>query len=392
MRVDLHGLLSCSMVSSAHDCIRAYLWSIHEPVWQAWVGDLTLNGIGSQTYFGWVQLLEKHFGAVSFQSDLDLLCRYKKSQDFVLTGSRVKHASAVAGAVLCNLPVFLEGDAAVGKTKLIIALGQTWEGGPLRLERINNTDSTTIQDYLGSYIPIGKSFEYREGALTRALKNGDWFLADDFNLANSSVMALMFPLLEGRRELELPGKREMLTAHPNFRFFATRNPGSYANRHALPTSLRNRFLEVQVEDFPEEELKQIILERTSAVKVPPAVAKSMAKIYNKLREPQSAAETKITMREIVKWIHRAGTLLKHSVYATPGQFVDTKFWMSAGLSLLQPRLPKQHEKETRRLFEAGPFSSYSEITEVSTNTIRFYDGDVSFLLEGIDFTKVRSLA
>ena len=340
----------------------------------------------------WMQVLEGHFGAVSFQRDVDPLCRYTKSRDFVLTGSREKHASAVAGAVLCNLPVLLEGDAAVGKTKLIIALGQTWAGGQIRLERVNNTDSTTIQDYLGSYIPIGKSFEYREGALTRALKNGNWFLADEFNLANPSVMALLFPLLEGKRELELPGKQEMLTAHPNFRFFATQNPGSYANRHALPTSLRNRFLEVQVEDFPEEELKQIILERTSAVNVPPEVATRLANIYKKLREPQSATETKITMREIVKWIHRRGTILKNSERAAPTPVVDTKFWMSAGLSLLQPRLPKQHENETRRLFEAGPFSSNGEITEVSKNTIRLHDGDVSFLLEGIDFTKVPSLA
>ena len=63
--------------------------------------------------------------------------------------------------VYSRMPLLLEGPAAVGKTKLITSLGKLWKSD-LVLERVNNTSTTTVQDYLGSYIlESDPGFKYR---------------------------------------------------------------------------------------------------------------------------------------------------------------------------------------------------------------------------------------
>lgn len=59
------------------------------------------------------------------------------------------------------------------------------------------------------------------GALHRAIVQGKWFVADEFNLADPAVMSMLFPLLEGRPEFTSPVTGETLQVHRNFRFFAT---------------------------------------------------------------------------------------------------------------------------------------------------------------------------
>ncbi|CAF4377794.1 unnamed protein product, partial [Rotaria sordida] len=117
-----------------------------------------------------------------------------ESTEHILTESRLNYANAVLGAVACNIPLLLEGPAAVGKTALISYLCKHMKPQTLnntsnttiQLERVNNTDTTTIQDYLGTFLPVNDSFTFQKGALYRAMENGWWFLADEFNLADPS--------------------------------------------------------------------------------------------------------------------------------------------------------------------------------------------------------------
>jgi hypothetical protein len=74
------------------------------------------------------------------------------SAEHILTESRKKHAEAVMSCIECSIPVLLEGPSAVGKTSLISFLSKL-QG--TKLERVNNTDTTTYQDYLGTYLPDG---------------------------------------------------------------------------------------------------------------------------------------------------------------------------------------------------------------------------------------------
>lgn len=66
------------------------------------------------------------------------------TSEHVLSGSRQATAQTVAAAIACNMPVLLEGPAAVGKTSLVTTLARSMPCRPV-LERVNNTESTGLQ-------------------------------------------------------------------------------------------------------------------------------------------------------------------------------------------------------------------------------------------------------
>jgi hypothetical protein len=147
--------------------------------------------------------------------------------EYILTPSRKTYADLILACIECGMSLLLEGPAATGKTTLITALAK-WKD--TKLERVNNTESTTIQDYLGCYLPDGKGFVFKKGPLYRAMEKGEWFLADEFNLADPSVMNLLVPWLEGKYSLRVPGFNKEIKIHSSFRFFACQNQSGYAKR------------------------------------------------------------------------------------------------------------------------------------------------------------------
>ncbi|CAF4496215.1 unnamed protein product, partial [Rotaria sp. Silwood2] len=264
-----------------------------------------------------------------------------KSDEHILTESRLNYANAVLGAVTCNIPLLLEGPAAVGKTALISYLCKNLKtqifnnnsNSGIQLERVNNTDTTTIQDYLGTFLPVNDGFAFQKGALYRAMENGWWFLADEFNLADPSVMNMLFPLLEGKNAITIPTSGKIITAKPGFQFFATQNDASYANRYQLPVSLRNRFLEVQFGEFLDNELPEIILQRNELGKLKPKCltkdsAKELAQFYHRVLRTRS----RITFRELVKWLHR-------HAFLSPNK----ELWSTIGALLLSAKYPVESE-------------------------------------------------
>ena len=298
-------------------------------------------------------------------------------QSHILTPSRKLHAEVVLGCIRCNYPILIEGPPAVGKTALITALAQMRN---LKLERVNNTQTTSVQDYIGSYLPDGEKFVFKAGALKRAMEEGNWFLADEFNLAEPAVLNMLFPLLEGKNCIRIPGNNENINAHPNFRFFATQNDSSFANRHELSHSLRNRFVEIQVEDFEQDELCTILVNRKDDFKIStaeypkdidelPIVAKNISGVYTALRKNPGS---NITTRELIRWLRR-GKLLQN--------------WNIVGSSLLEPRQANisTNENLLKDTLESNQFEysqSYdARVTQIGDNVLFEY-GKISVLIPG----------
>ncbi|WIA29986.1 hypothetical protein OEZ86_000084 [Tetradesmus obliquus] len=266
------------------------------------------------------------------------------SCEHVLTGSRCATAQAVAAAIACNMPVLLEGPAAVGKTSLVSAIARFMPQQQV-LERVNNTESTDLQDYIGSYLPAGDgTFTFNEGPLLRCARLGHWLLLDELNLADPAVLSALCPLLEGASMLAVPGTSLVVPVHPGLRIFATQNSAAYANRHALPLSIRSRFLEVQVKDFTEPELCEVISKRQLPAKISsilPAATSASSATGGQYTKQQGAAakplaqlaaalgsisssQLGITLREVMKILRR------HVVLGLP--------LPDAAVSLLAPRV------------------------------------------------------
>ena len=112
----------------------------------------------------------------------------------------------------------------------------------------------------------GFNFAFVEGSLFKAVKNGDWVLLDEINLASPDTLEQLADLLADGIDmrpsilLTESGDVERIYAHPDFRIFGAMNPATDVGKRDLPISLRTRFTEyyIQAPDGDLDSLKQVI--------------------------------------------------------------------------------------------------------------------------------------
>ena len=230
-------------------------------------------------------------------------------------------------------PILLQGPTSAGKTSLIKHIASA---AGYKCIRINNHANTDVQEYTGTYSTDqhGK-IRFHEGPLVQALRMGHWVILDELNLAPSDVLEALNRLLDDNRELYVPEINETVKPHPNFMLFATQNPsGAYGGRKTLSRAFRNRFVEIYVDDIPDEELP-IILEKSCLVAE--SQAKRMVQSSKKLRQYRQKSAVFagkhgfITPRDLLKWGNR-------SQRSTLQEMSDN------GYSLLAERLRDSAEK------------------------------------------------
>ncbi|KAF8827835.1 hypothetical protein HHX47_DHR4000508 [Lentinula edodes] len=93
------------------------------------------------------------------------------------------------------------------------------------------------------------AFGFVEGPLVRALREGDWILLDEVNLASAETLECIAGLLRNPTAsitLTEQGSLEPVPRHPNFRLFACMNPATDVGKKDLPPNIRSRFTEIDV--------------------------------------------------------------------------------------------------------------------------------------------------
>jgi midasin len=181
----------------------------------------------------------------------------------------------VRASITRRYPILLQGPTSSGKTSMIEHLAKLTGH---RFLRINNHEHTSLDEYLGTYVstPTGE-FVFQEGILVQALRQGYWIVLDELNLAPSDVLEALNRLLDDNRELLVPETQEVITPHPHFMLFATQNPaGLYGGRKVLSRAFRNRFLELEFDDIPEDELEEILCLRC---RIPPSYGARIVEVY-----------------------------------------------------------------------------------------------------------------
>jgi midasin len=166
------------------------------------------------------------------------------------------NAMRVIRALQLTKPVLLEGNPGVGKTTLVTALAQAI-GMPLT--RINLSEQTDLMDLFGSDVPVegaeAGTFAWRDAPFLRAMKNGEWVLLDEMNLASQSVLEGLNACLDHRGEVYISELDQTFRRHPDFRLFAAQNPHHQGGgRKGLPASFVNRFTVVYADVFSAEDL------------------------------------------------------------------------------------------------------------------------------------------
>ena len=96
---------------------------------------------------------------------------------------------------------------------------------------------------------VSALFEWSDGSLVTAMRNGHHFLLDEISLADDSVLERLNSVLEPNRTMYLAEKGSVdatISASDGFRFLATMNPGGDYGKRELSPALRNRFTEIWV--------------------------------------------------------------------------------------------------------------------------------------------------
>lgn len=123
---------------------------------------------------------------------------------------------------------------------------------------------------LGSHVSSATkpgTFEWKEGVLVKAMKQGKWVVFKDIDRGSNDVLGVIKPLVEslgpgnwigGRGSLSVPG-HGIVTAHNSFAILATRSVPSKDGKYPKPGFFgSHKFAEVTVSSPSQAEVQQIV--------------------------------------------------------------------------------------------------------------------------------------
>ncbi|MCR3721126.1 MULTISPECIES: AAA family ATPase [Prauserella salsuginis group] len=133
-----------------------------------------------------------------------------------------------------GVPALMYGPPGTGKTSVVEAAFDD-------LITVPGDSDTVTDDFVGSYTqtPDGR-YEFAYGPLVTAMREGRALFIDDATLIPPTVLAVVYPAMDGRRQIILKThKNEVIDAEPGFYVVAGHNPGVHGA--VLTDALSSRF-------------------------------------------------------------------------------------------------------------------------------------------------------
>lgn len=131
------------------------------------------------------------------------------------------------------------------------------------------------------------SFAFIPGSLVNCIKNGDWILLDEINLASSETLECLSTILEPNGSVILleKGDYQPVPRSKHFRIFACMNPSTDVGKKDLPQGIRNRFTEFFVDELTSErDLTILVSDYLLKTGMQPSRINAAVKLYRKLRQ------------------------------------------------------------------------------------------------------------
>ncbi|GAP86507.1 putative midasin [Rosellinia necatrix] len=149
-------------------------------------------------------------------------------------------------------------------------------------------------------------FEWADGSLVQAMRNGQYFLLDEISLADDSVLERLNSVLEPQRTILLAEKgvdNSFVRADPSFQFLATMNPGGDFGKRELSPALRNRFTEIWVPPLSDnDDILCIVLSKLDKEYEPFArVIVDFSQWFGQTF--RTTASTAFSIRDILVWVN-----------------------------------------------------------------------------------------
>lgn len=232
--------------------------------------------------------------AIAYLQDID--------RDYVFNIDLLKK---VMVALELNFPMLLWGMHGTGKTTVVQQACARTKRPAIRVQHSINMQESEV---LGQWTVRDGSTQFQLGPLPMAMLNGWTYIADEYDFAMPSVLAVYQPVLEGQALLikDAPPHLRKITPHPNFRFFATGNTNGCGDETGLyqGTLVQNaanysRFQITEEVKYMEKDIeKAIIIAKTGIAN---AEANNYIKFANDIREMFRSQKISMTIstRELI---------------------------------------------------------------------------------------------
>lgn len=228
-------------------------------------------------------------------------------------------------------------------------------------------------------------FEWADGSLVQAMRNGAFFLLDEISLADDSVLERINSVLESARTILLAEKGSLdssITAAPGFQFFATMNPGGDYGKRELSPALRNRFTEVWVPSLSDtEDILQIVQTKLSQ-DAAHTYAGAMVEFASWFKARfDTSASASVSIRDTLAWVEfvnafQSADLEAAVVHGAAMVYIDTLGANPAGLmSLTSNNIEEEREACLQQLGKLvggrDAHAIYGQVFSVSTSDSAF---------------------
>jgi midasin len=128
-------------------------------------------------------------------------------------------------------------------------------------------------------------FKFIQGNLVSALRQGQWILLDEINLAQPEVLQHILPILENKSIILVEkGEIKEIKRHHDFKLFGCMNPGNTVGKKELPPLIRKNFIEYYVKELEDPSEIMAIIKTRSKCLFQEMEYQRITQLYLKLRE------------------------------------------------------------------------------------------------------------
>ena len=137
-----------------------------------------------------------------------------------------------------------------------IIFGITYES-PFYMHTFNQF--TRPSDYYGISSLKDEKLFFRDGTLTKSIRQGNVFIGDEFNISSEDCMKAITPILELKfnEDILIPGIENKITIDPDFFFIICQNTKNTFGRKDLPEKIKVKIKVINYPDRIKEEIEGI---------------------------------------------------------------------------------------------------------------------------------------